>query len=263
MMALYDLPNWLLGVTIVGATMGMSYAGYFLFHRLIRMQFSDTDRGLAMSVLGIVATVNSLLLAFSAVSVWESFRGADAAVTSEANTIQALARDLAVFDTPRAADARMALRRYTETVINDEWAYMRTGAESLKAWDSFDDMFRAIATLELDSPREQTWMYEIFWRTNELLAQRRTRLYSAQSRVPGMLWTVVLLGTGLCMVMTYVLPPIRFHLAMIGALAFSLGLVFFFIFAMDRPFAGNQSISPTPFRDALVGMERWDHANPR
>jgi hypothetical protein len=84
MLALDDLPNWLLGVTIVGATIAVSYAGYFLFHRLVRFQFSESDRGLAMSVLGIVATVNSLLLAFSAVSVWESFRGADAAVTSEA-----------------------------------------------------------------------------------------------------------------------------------------------------------------------------------
>jgi hypothetical protein len=66
---------------------------------------------------------------------------------------------------------------------------MRVGAESLEAWDAFDEMFRTIATLELDTPKEQTWMYEIFWRTNELLAQRRTRLYAAPSRVPGMLWT--------------------------------------------------------------------------
>jgi hypothetical protein len=60
--------------------------------------------------------------------------------------------------------------------------------------------------------------------------------------------------------MTDVLPPIRFHLAMIGALALSIGLVFFFIFAMDRPFAGQESIRPTPFRDALAGMERWEKA---
>jgi hypothetical protein len=36
---------------------------------------------------------------------------------------------------------------------------------------------------------------------------------------------------------TYVLPPTRFHAAMIGALALSIGLVFYFVVAMDRPFA--------------------------
>jgi hypothetical protein len=107
-------------------------------------------------------------------------------------------------------------------------------------------------------------MYEIFWRTNELLTERRTRLYAAESQVPGMLWAVVLLGTALCMVTTYVLPAVRFHLAMIGVVALSIGLVFFFIFAMDRPFVGKESIGPTPFQDAIASMERWEsRANPR
>jgi hypothetical protein len=39
---------------------------------------------------------------------------------------------------------------------------------------------------------------------------------------------------------TYVLPPTRFHAAMIGALALSIGLVFYFVVAMDRPFAGKE-----------------------
>ena len=45
---------------------------------------------------------------------------------------------------------------------------------------------------------------------------------------------------------------------MIGALALSIGLVFYLIAAMDRPFAGKESISPAPFLSALTNMERWD-----
>jgi hypothetical protein len=258
MLFLYDLPNWLLGVTIVGFIVSASYAGYFLFHRLFPAQFSDDHKGLAMSVLGVVATVNSLLLAFSAVSVWDAYQDADAAVMEEANTVGALARDLAVFATPNAAEARAALRQYAEVVVSDEWQSMQRGQASQKAWDQFDDLFRTVATLETGTTRQETWMQEIFLRTNELLKQRRTRLYSAQSEVPGTLWVVVLIGTTLCMLTTYVLPPTRFHAAMIGALALSIGLVFYFIAAMDRPFAGKESISPAPFQSALENMERWD-----
>ena len=54
-------------------------------------------------------TINSLLLAFSAVSVWEAFSSADGAVTQEANTVSALARDLAVYDSAESRHARQML----------------------------------------------------------------------------------------------------------------------------------------------------------
>lgn len=135
---------------------------------------------------------------------------------------------------------------------------MQRGQASPKAWDLFDHLFRTVATLETGTARQETWMQEIFLRTNELLKQRRTRLSSAQSEVPGTLWAVVLIGTALCMFTTYVRPPTRFNAAMIGALALSIGLVFYFIIAMDRPFAGKESISPAPFLSALDNMDRWD-----
>jgi hypothetical protein len=59
---------------------------------------------------------------------------------------------------------------------------------------------------------------------------------------------------------TVVLSPTRFHLWIIGLVAMSTGLVFYFIVAMDRPFAGEQSISPAPFQLAVENMERWDAA---
>ena len=48
------------------------------------------------------------------------------------------------------------------------------------------------------------------------------------------------IGTFLTITTTYVLAPSRFNVWMIGTLAFSIGLVFFFLIAMDRPFAGEQ-----------------------
>jgi hypothetical protein len=57
---------------------------------------------------------------------------------------------------------------------------------------------------------------------------------------------------------TYVRPPKLFHAAMIGALALSIGVVFYFVVEMDRPFAGKESISSAPFQSALENMDRWD-----
>ena len=69
---------------------------------------------------------------------------------------------------------------------------------------------------------------------------------------------VVLASTVLTMMTTFVLPPTRFNVGMIAGLAVAIGLVFYFIIAMDRPFAGEESISPSPFQSALDNMQRWD-----
>jgi hypothetical protein len=37
-----------------------------------------------------------------------------------------------------------------------------------------------------------------------------------------------------------------------------MGLVFYFIIAMDHPFAGEESISSEPFQTAMDNMRRWD-----
>ena len=258
MLFLYDLPNWLLGIVVIGAIIAAGYGIYFAFHGFARAEFSDDNRSVALTVLGVIATINSLLLAFSAVSVWESFSAADAAVVQEANSVSALARDLAIFDSGESRQARQMLRDYATGVIKVEWLDMEQGNANTDVWNKFDRMFKVIGTIEPDTPRRVALLPEILARTNELLKQRRSRLYTSQSEVPGTLWTVVLLGTLLTMLVTVVLPPTRFNMAMVGALSFSIGLVFYFIVAMDRPFAGKESISPQPFEVAIGNMERWD-----
>ena len=234
MLFLYDLPNWLMGASIIATIVVLSYAGYFAFHRMWRPAFTDDNKSVAMAVLSVVATVNSLLLAFSAVSVWESFGSAEAAVVQEANSVSALARDLAVYDSAESREARRQLRAYTDMVVKVEWRDMQRGQANTDVWNAFDRMFLVIGTIEPDTPRRTALLPEIWARTNELLKQRRSRLYTSESEVPGTLWAVVLIGTVLTIGTTFVLPPTRFPLWMIGLLALSIGLVFYLIIA-DGP----------------------------
>ena len=80
---LYDLPNWLVGLLVSGSAIALSLGAYFLFLRASKTEFTDDDRNRALAVLAVVATINSLLLAFSAVSVWESFGAAEEAVVAQ------------------------------------------------------------------------------------------------------------------------------------------------------------------------------------
>jgi hypothetical protein len=72
------------------------------------------------------------------------------------------------------------------------------------------------------------------------------------------LWAVVVIGSVLTIAMAFALMPTRFNLSMIFSLALSTGLVFFLIIALDRPFAGTESISPDPYELAIENLQRWD-----
>lgn len=258
MLFLYDLPNWAMGATVAGLIVALSLGGYLLFRRLHGGDFSDEERSVAMSLLGVVATINSLLLAFSAVSVWESFGTAEATVLDEADTAGQLFRDLALFDSAEARHSRTLLREYVQVVISEEWNTMREGRPSDAAWIKNDAFFDSLGAIEHDTPHKAALLPEIWGRANQLVAHRRDRLQISQAEVPGTLWAVVLAGTVLTMITTFVLPPTRFNVAIISALALTMGLVFFFILAMDRPFAGEESISSAPFESTLMSVERWD-----
>jgi len=258
MLFLYNVPDWLLGIYVVGTVVGLSFASYFTFHRICRPTFTDDDKMIALTTLGVVATINSLLLAFLAVSVWEAFGSAETAVVQEANTIGELGRDLAIFDSDEARHSRGLLRDYTQRVVTVEWAEMGRGGSSREVWNAFDRMFQSIGRLAPDTPRRVALLPEIWARTNELLKQRRSRLHTSQSAVPGTLWAVVVIGSVLTIAMAFALMPTRFNLMMLFSLALSTGLVFFLIIALDRPFAGTESISPEPYDLAIENLQRWD-----
>jgi Protein of unknown function (DUF4239) len=255
---LYDVPDWLMGVLIVVTIVGLSYAGYFLVRRVCGRSFTDEEKDVSMTVLQVVATINALLLAFVAVSVWESFDAAESAVVQEANSVAELGRDLAAFDSAQSHEARLLLREYADMVVKVEWPHMRRAASSTETWNAFDRMFHAIGQLEPDTPRRAAHIGQILAHADDLVDGRRTRLHTAEAAVPLQLWAVVLIGTMLTIATTVVLSPTRFNLTIIGLLALSMGLVFYLIVAMDRPYAGEQSISPAPFQLAVENMDRWD-----
>jgi hypothetical protein len=258
MLFLYELPDWLIGVTVLTAFLALAHAGYFAFHRVCRTPFTDENKSVAIAVLTVVATINSLLLAFAAVSVWEAYREAEAAVVEEAESVSELALDLAIYDSAESREARRMLREYTEMVVKVEWQSMQRGEANVDVWQQFDRLFLVVGTLEPDTPRRSALLPEIWARTNELVKLRRSRLYTSEAKVSGTLWSVILIGTVVSMLTSYVLPRTPFNLWMIGTLAVSFGLVFFLVIVMDRPFAGQEGITPEPMQTAISNMERWD-----
>ena len=259
MMWIYDLPNWLVFLLLSAGMVAAALGGHRLWRRFFKLEYDPETSGLAMGMLGVVAMILSLLLAFSSVTVWEAYSAAESAVASEASVSGELVRDLAVYGGPAASEAREAVRTYLRAVISDEWPAMAARGYSEPTAHKFNAIFHKAAVINPKGAREEILLTEIWDKTNELNIYRRARLSCAGgSVVPGALWGTMALCIVFNFMLCYGMRVTRLSDFMLGIYAATLGLLLFFIVAMDRPFTGSVSVSPEPYETALESMKRWD-----
>lgn len=251
MIWLYSIPTWLLGLLVVGATTLVGIGGFWLLHKVLPVQRTDDVGNVAISFVSVICAFHSLLLAFSAVLVWQDFQDSQKAVAVEANTVDDVYRDLRIYGGAQAAAAGQTLLEYAKSVVEDEWPRMAEGKSSEKSAKLIDGVFQQAGALDPQTSREQIIYAEIFRHLNELMNNRQDRLQDAQSEMPGMFWAIVLIATALLIAYTGFLPNTRANLLMVSGMAVSIGLIFFFIVVLDHPFAGGSAVAPDPFVEQL------------
>lgn len=211
---------------------------------------------MAITMVSVITTINSLLIAFSAISVWDAYNGAEHTVEAEATAAGELSRDLAAFGDPVANAARDALRAYLDGVVRDEWPKMQQQASAdAQAAARFDRLFDLANRIEPRSERQRVLLGEVLARANEMAKHREQRLLTLDAAMPVTLWGVVVLTSVLSFLLLYLLPGTRFHIALVTSWALTLGLAFFFVLAVDRPFAGEVSVKPEPLRAIVAAMD--------
>lgn len=249
---LYNLPSLGQALLVVGVTVICAMGGYAIVKRCQWLEVDAEQRGLSLTMVGIITTINSLLVAFAAISVWSNYSDADRAVAAEANSASQLARDLSAFDSAVADEAGRHLRAYLLRVIHTEWPSMQQQQQAdAGAEICFNQVFAAVNRLEPATLRQSVLLHEILVRTNEVLKFRQLRLQELVVCMPATLWAVILVVSAISFVLLYVLPARPFYIFLIGSWACTLGLAFFFIVAVDHPFAGEFSVTPEALQRAL------------
>ncbi|GAB3254342.1 bestrophin-like domain [Chitinimonas naiadis] len=258
---MYNLPSAGMAAIVVLLTLAVVLAGYGVASRFKLVLLDPEQRAMMITMVSIITTINSLIVAFAAISVWGAYDDAARDVAAEATCTSELARDLSAFNSPNADAAGQALRAYMESVIKDEWRSMQQQQKSnARTQKLFEAMFDATNKIMPTDARQTVLLAEILERSNEMVKFRQQRLLTLDVSMPATLWAVTLGISCLSFLLLYSLPPSRFHVLMVGSWAVTLGFTFFFILAVDRPFVGEVSVTAEPFQrsiDALVESRTW------
>jgi hypothetical protein len=209
--------------------------------------------GWQLTVLG---TTYAVIMGFMLYTVWTNFGTAEINAGSEANAIvnvYHLAQGLPASQRDALEKAAMA---YVGTVVDTEWPAMARGDSSFVATDQKDEMWHVLMTVKAASPTEITAEDHAISELSAMSSYRRTRQLSSSSRLPGILWWVLLVGglltvTSACM---FGAENMTLHTLQVAFFSLLIALILVAIADIDRPFQGTVHVSDAAFRSAQRTM---------
>ena len=207
-------------------------------------------------MLGVVAALFGLLLAFIVVIAYQNYGDTQSNVSNEADALAAIVRESAAFPPPDRARIRTAVGVYVRAVVEDEWPRMHEGKDSARAAEAVNGMYRAVQRVNPGSSRAVAFYDDSVQQLSSALVARRNRLDEAGGGLP---WVIgVLLIVGSIVIVGYtVLVGSRsfwFHGIGAGAVALVLALALVVLLDLTYPFSGDLSVSSAPSRTGALAQ---------
>jgi hypothetical protein len=256
---IYSLPNWLFELLTVGLFVAFSLAGLLPTRGWIRrmhVQRSHNDIvGFYLAGITVLYGVSLGLLAFGA---WTTYTETEAKVAQEAGALSSLYRSVSGLPEPSRSLLQDDLRQYTRQVIDVGWPAQRRGilpTENSATLDKFQIDFELFEPV---TEEQRILVADISRQFDALEESRSIRLDSVTSELPPPLWTLILLGALICIVVTWFfhMESLRMHIWMTAFMALLLGLMVFMVASLDNPYRGEVSVSPAPFERVYNQMTK-------
>ena len=206
--------------------------------------------------LSIVGTTYAVILGFMMYTVWTNYGVADLNADIEANAVVSLYRLADGLPAEQGRSMKELAGAYTDQVISDDWPRMAKdqvpeGSQALNT-----RMWGVLMSVRTASPTEITAEDHAVSELVVLTEHRRTRMLQSASRLPAVLWCVLIVG-GLVTITSASMfgsSNVRLHLVQVFGFTLLVSLVLVAIADIDRPFQGGVHVSTFAFEQARQSM---------
>ncbi len=206
--------------------------------------------------LSILGTTYAVILGFMLFAVWEHLGEAALNVDSEANAIADVYRVAGALPEPQRTQLQNLARTYVDTVIAQDWPQMVRGEipEQTSALDQ--EMWSIAISVKPASPTEINAQAQAMSELQSLAQRKLTRILQSKSRLPNVLWCVLLVGGALTIICSCTLGCNSVRLQSLEVFCFSLliSLSLVAIANIHRPFHGLVHVSDYAFERARKSM---------
>jgi hypothetical protein len=259
----YNIPLVLLALIMIVGIEAVALFGLVLVrrHLLPRLHFHDGVNDAVSGTVQAIGVFYGITVGLIAAGVWATYSNAGDLMSHEAVAIASLYRDVSSLPEPARTTLRTQLRDYTVAVITQDWPAQRREQTSNAGTRIVDQFQATLMSFEPASAGEQARYTETLSAFNHFVLQRRLRLDAVQGGLSLIMWSVIWIGAAISIGVGYFFyfEDIKLHAIMIALIAGFLGIVLFMIVINDRPFAGQDSISPDSYQLILDTLMAGDY----
>jgi hypothetical protein len=259
----YNIPLVRLALIMVVGIEAIALFGLVLVrrHLLPRLDFHDGVNDAVSGTVQAIGVFYAITVGLIAASVWTTYSDASQLMSHEAVAIASLYRDVSSFPEPARTALRTQLRDYTVAVITQDWPAQRREQTSNVGTRIVDQFQVTLMAFEPASAGEQARYTETLSAFNNFIRERRLRLDAIQGGLSLVMWSVIWIGATISIGVGYFFyfKDIKLHAIMIALIAGFLGILLFMIIINDRPFVGQDSVSPDSYQlilDTLMAGDR-------
>jgi hypothetical protein len=209
--------------------------------------------GWQVSVLG---TTYAVIVGFMLYAVWTTFQSAEINAEYEANCLVNVYRVADGLPGAQRVQVQQLTREYANTVIDQEWPAMHRGEASFPAHAAVEKLWDVVMQTKPVSFAEQSSMNLALTEIASMSEHRRVRELESQSKLPSILWIVLVLGGIITTVSACLFGTENFklHALQVFSLTLLLSLALVAIADIDRPFQGTVRVLPRGFERARVSF---------
>lgn len=206
--------------------------------------------------LSILGTTYAVIIGFMLYAVWTNFELADVNAETEANCVVNLYKLADGMPAEQRQKVQALSRDYVDAVLNHDWPNMDRNAQN------FDDSHRVIEQLwSVVLPATQSTsgavvMDHAMTELRGMTEHRRLRELESMSQLPGILWTVLVVGAVITIMSSCMFGTDNnlLHALQVAMLTLMLTLVLVAVADINRPFQGAVHVEPHGFVRAWITL---------
>lgn len=242
-----------IGVVLIAAV--LSTAGFLLISRFVPTRWLVADADAASALYATIGMVYAILIAISAIAVWEPHT--EAGQSTEREAADLTEAYWSAGDLPDRAQfaIRSLITQYLHEVIDGEWPSLHTDrAPSERAMSLFAQLRTEANAIEPVGNRQQASYQQISAKISDAADARRSRIAAAGTGMPALLWPILIGGGIASIAFLYLFGldrtfPNGLMMATVGGM---IALMLFVIYQVEYPFSRDLGIDPDAFRVALT-----------
>jgi hypothetical protein len=221
----------------------------------LRQHHNDIT-GWQVSVLG---TTYAVIVGFMLFAVWSDFRVADQNAQAEASCLINLYWVTAGLPEGQRNEFRRLSSEYAEAMITEEWPAMYRGKVGAAGRRITQQLWAVASQPQSLSVSQQVNLTQTLAELSNLTHHRRIRELQSETTIPGVLWTLLVVGAAITIMSACLFgseyPAL--HMLQVVTLAFLLSMSLVTIADINRPFQGAVRVSPRGFENAKRTFDNY------